>query len=644
MVTSDKTNLINQVEKYLPRKDLEKIMRSLEFAIESHKGQKRKTGEPYIIHPINTAIYLAEMKMDWPTISAALLHDVIEDCEIEYAELEDKFGKEVAILVDGVTKLPTIKITSSTQENIQLDSTSDISRAATIRKLLLSTTEDARVILIKLADRLHNMETLFALDEKSQSRIALETMEIFAPLAHRLGIWEFKWKLEDEAFKYLLPKSYKKIAKLISGKRKQRENYVKRTTKLLEEALAKSSINCVIEGRAKHLYSIYKKIEKYSILGKKFDEIHDLIAVRIIVNSVQDCYSSLGVLHELWRPIPGEFDDYIANPKESMYQSIHSTVMCLDSYPVEIQIRTKEMHEIAERGIAAHWQYKDIPENLDNAYMNKLNWFRNLIDWQIELPEDEDYIDSIKTDVLKERILCYTPAGDIKSIPEGSTPIDFAYELHTELGNNTSSALINGQNMPLNSTISNGDTVEIIKSKNQGPKLDWLNPDLGYVSTNKSRFKIRQWFRKEEKTLSIERGIDIINRLVNRLKINTPLEKLSNELSYKSLDELALLVGSGVINTPALVKKLSSFLNQQIDNITIKIDAADRVGLIRDVANIISNEGLNITAISTNEIDTGKSILITVDSNGLEQQNKIYSIIETIDGVENIETINRNNA
>ena len=644
MVITDKTNLINKVEKYLPNKDLEKIMRSLEFAIESHKGQKRKTGEPYIIHPINTAIYLAEMKMDWPTISAALLHDVIEDCEIEYAELEDKFGKEVAILVDGVTKLPTIKITSSTQENIQLDSTSDISRAATIRKLLLSTTEDARVILIKLADRLHNMETLFALDEKSQSRIALETMEIFAPLAHRLGIWEFKWKLEDEAFKYLLPKSYKKIAKLISGKRKQRENYVKRTTKLLEEALAKSSINCVIEGRAKHLYSIYKKIEKYSILGKKFDEIHDLIAVRIIVNSVQDCYSSLGVLHELWRPIPGEFDDYIANPKESMYQSIHSTVMCLDSYPVEIQIRTKEMHEIAERGIAAHWQYKDIPENLDNAYMNKLNWFRNLIDWQIELPEDEDYIDSIKTDVLKERILCYTPAGDIKSIPEGSTPIDFAYELHTELGNNASSALINGQNMPLNSTISNGDTVEIIKSKNQGPKLDWLNPDLGYVSTNKSRFKIRQWFRKEEKTLSIERGIDIINRLVSRLKINTPLEKLSNELSYKSLDDLALLVGSGVINTPALVKKLSSFLNQQIDNITIKIDAADRVGLIRDVANIISNEGLNITAISTNEIDTGKSILITVDSNGLEQQNKIYSIIETIDGVENIETINRNNA
>jgi GTP pyrophosphokinase len=644
MVSTDKTNLINEVEKYLSSKDIKRIVRSLEFAIKSHKGQKRKTGEPYIIHPINTAIYLAEMKMDWSTISAALLHDVIEDCEVEYAELEDKFGKEVAILVDGVTKLPTIKITSSTQENISLDYASDISRAATIRKLLLSTTEDARVILIKLADRLHNMQTLFALDEKSQSRIALETMEIFAPLAHRLGIWEFKWKLEDESFKYLLPKSYKKIATLISGKRKQRENYVKRVTKLLEEALTKSSISCVIEGRAKHLYSIYKKIEKYSILGKKFDEIHDLIAVRIIVNSVQDCYSSLGVLHELWRPIPGEFDDYIANPKESMYQSIHSTVMCLDSYPVEIQIRTKEMHEIAERGIAAHWQYKDTPDNLGAAYMNKLNWFRNLIDWQIELPEDENYIDSIKTDVLKERIYCYTPAGDIKSIPEGSTPIDFAYEVHTELGNNTSSALINGQNMPLNSVISNGDTVEIIKSKNQGPKLDWLNPDLGYVSTNKSRFKIRQWFRKEERTLSIERGIDIVNRLVNRLKINTPLEELSNELSYESLDELALLVGSGVINTPALVKKLSSFLNQQIENITIKIDAADRVGLIRDVANIISNEGLNITAISTNEIDTGKSILITVDSNGLEQQNKIYSIIETIDGVDNIETINRNNA
>ena len=645
MVTSEKTNLIKKVETYLPNNELIKVQNSLKFAIECHQGQKRQTGEPYIIHPIHTAIFLAEMKMDWPTISAALLHDVIEDCEVKYEQLEAKFGKEVATLVDGVTKLPTIKINSSAKGTVNLEIPSDIARAATIRKLLLSTSEDARVILIKLADRLHNMETLFALDKKSQSRIAQETMEIFAPLAHRLGIWEFKWKLEDEAFKYLLPKSYKKIAKLISGKRKERENYAKRTTKLLEEELAKSSINCIVEGRAKHLYSVYKKIEKYSSLGKKFDEIHDLIAVRIIVNSIPDCYSSLGVLHDLWKPIPGEFDDYIANPKESMYQSLHSTVMCLDSYPVEIQIRTKEMHETAERGIAAHWQYKDDPENIDSAYMNKLNWFRSLIDWQIELPEDENYIDSIKTDVLKERIYCYTPAGDIKSIPEGSTPIDFAYEVHTELGNNIASAMINGQNVTLNTIISNGDTVEIAKSTNdQGPKLDWLNPDLGYITTNKSRFKIRQWFRKEERNLSIERGLDVINRLVNRLKIDTPLKELSMELSYNSLEELALLVGSGIINTPTLVKKLSAFLNQKIENITIKVDVEDRVGLIRDIANIISNEGLNISALSTIDTDTGKSIVITVDSNGLEQQNKIYSIIESIQGVANIETINKNNA
>ena len=490
--------------------------RAFKFAEKCHKGQLRKTGDPYIIHPIYTAIYLANMRMDCQTISAALMHDVIEDCGIEYKEIEDLFGKEVAGLVDGVTKLPTLKISSKNN----LSSSSQLARAATIRKLLVATSEDARVILIKLADRLHNMETLHALDEESISRIAQETMEIFAPLAHRLGMWDFKWRLEDESFKYLLPNSYKEIASLVSSKRKEREKYASRAIKLLEDALTKSSIQFVVKGRVKHLCSIFKKIEKYSVLGKRFDEIHDLTALRIIVNSKVDCYKALGTLHELWKPIPGEFDDYIANPKESMYQSIHSTVMCLDSYPVEIQIRTKDMHNTAEMGIAAHWQYKDESED-DNGYINKLNWFRNLIDWQIEIPEDENYIDSVKTDLSKERIYCYTPAGDIKSIPEGSTPIDFAYELHTELGNEVSSALINGLHVPLNATISNGDSVEIIKSNSsQGPKLEWLNTDLGFITTSKSRFKIRQWFRKEEKNLSIKRGEEVTRNLVEKLKIN----------------------------------------------------------------------------------------------------------------------------
>ena len=490
------TKLITKVKEYLSDKDVKKINEAYKFAEKCHSGQLRKTGDPYIIHPVFTAIYLSNMKMDWETISAALLHDVIEDCGVTFEEIEKLFGRDVAGLVDGVTKLPTLKISS---KNTNFSTNNEISRAATIRKLLISTSEDARVILIKLADRLHNMETLHALDEESILRISQETMEIFAPLAHRLGIWDFKWKLEDESFKYLFPKSYKEIANLISSKRKEREKYATRATRMLEEALAKSSIQCLVEGRVKHLYSIFKKIEKYSNLGKRFDEIHDLIALRIVVNTKQDCYLALGALHELWKPIPGEFDDYIANPKESMYQSIHSTVMCLDSYPVEIQIRTKEMHNTAEMGIAAHWQYKDGADE-DGGYLNKLNWFRNLIDWQIELPEDENYIDSVKTDLSKERIYCYTPAGDIKSIPEGSTPIDFAYEVHTELGNEVNSALINGQTVPLNATISNGDLVEIIKSNSpQGPKLEWLNTDLGFVTTSKSRFKIRQWFRKEEK-------------------------------------------------------------------------------------------------------------------------------------------------
>jgi len=638
MTTINKSNttLISAVSEYLSEADVDTVNKAFKFAEKCHEGQLRKTGDPYIIHPIYTAIYLANMRMDCQTISAALMHDVIEDCGIEYKEIEDLFGKEVAGLVDGVTKLPTLKISSKNN----LSSSSQLARAATIRKLLVATSEDARVILIKLADRLHNMETLHALDEESISRIAQETMEIFAPLAHRLGMWDFKWRLEDESFKYLLPNSYKEIASLVSSKRKEREKYASRAIKLLEDALTKSSIQFVVKGRVKHLYSIFKKIEKYSILGKRFDEIHDLTALRIIVNSKVDCYKALGTLHELWKPIPGEFDDYIANPKESMYQSIHSTVMCLDSYPVEIQIRTKDMHNTAEMGIAAHWQYKDESED-DNGYMNKLNWFRNLIDWQIEIPEDENYIDSVKTDLSKERIYCYTPAGDIKSIPEGSTPIDFAYELHTELGNEVSSALINGLRVPLNATISNGDSVEIIKSNSsQGPKLEWLNTDLGFITTSKSRFKIRQWFRKEEKNLSISRGEEVTKNLVEKLKINLPLEEISNQLSYASLDELLLLVGSGSLNTPNLVKKLTMFINDDDrENTFLKIDSDDRVGLIRDVTEIISKEGLNIISISTNDTSTGKSISIEVDSNGLIQQNKIYSIIETIDGVNSIDTI-----
>ena len=631
------TTLLTKVKEYLSDKDVQKINEAYKFAEKCHRGQLRKTGDPYIIHPVFTAIYLSNMKMDWQTISAALMHDVIEDCGVTFEEIEELFGREVAGLVDGVTKLPTLKI-SSKKANFSLSN--EISRAATIRKLLISTSEDARVILIKLADRLHNMETLHALDEESILRISQETMEIFAPLAHRLGIWDFKWKLEDESFKYLFPKSYKEIASLISSKRKEREKYATRSIRMLEETLAKSSIQCVVEGRVKHLYSIFKKIEKYSTLGKRFDEIHDLIALRIVVNTKQDCYLALGALHELWKPIPGEFDDYIANPKESMYQSIHSTVMCLDSYPVEIQIRTKEMHNTAEMGIAAHWQYKDGSEE-DSGYLNKLNWFRNLIDWQIELPEDENYIDSVKTDLSKERIYCYTPAGDIKSIPEGSTPIDFAYEVHTELGNEVNSALINGQIVPLNATISNGDSVEIIKSNSpQGPKLEWLNTDLGFITTSKSRFKIRQWFRKEEKNLSIERGKNVVLSLVEKLKIDLPLEEIASKLKYKNLDELLLLIGSGSLNSPNLVKKLTTLINYgERKNISIKINSDDRVGLIRDVTEIISKEGLNIISISTNDINTGKSILIEVDSNGLVQQNKIYSIIETIDGVNSIDTI-----
>ncbi len=705
--------LLKQLKGYLSKTKLDFVKEALFFAEKNHKNQFRKSGDPFINHPISTALYLANMKMDSTTISAALLHDVIEDCGITKEEINSKFGPHVANLVDGVTKLKIEK--NNTKINI-LD-TEEL-RAANVRKILTAMSDDVRVVLIKLADRLHNMLTLDALEHENQKRIAQETLDIYAPLAHRLGMWDMKWRLEDQAFKYLMPEKYKMTSRLIARKRTKRELYVNKVIKDLQINLEKSKISGSIHGRPKHLYSIFKKIEKYSHQGKKFDEIYDLIALRIIVNNISECYTTLGVVHNLWKPVPGEFDDYIANPKDSMYQSLHTTVMCFDGYPVEIQIRTEDMHLTAEEGIAAHWAYKEEDnESIDDKYDSKMNWFKQLLDRQVDVEKDIDYVDSIKKDVLGDQVFIYTPKGEIKNLPVGATPLDFAYEVHTELGHDCVSSLINGKTVSLETPLKNGDTVEIRKSKNpRGPRLDWLNPDLQFVNTSKAKLKIRQWFRKQERESNISRGTRIIKKESNKLGFKINSKEISILPGFENFSDLAEQLGSGEISIAQLAKsiekkylttsskndqknsspnvivmgfnnlpnkiskccnptfgqEIQGYLtrkktvsvhvsncnllrysreperivnvvwgtNSQTLQVKIQVDADDRIGLLRDITSVVSSENININFLQSTDFGKLTKIQFTVFTSGIEQLSRIYSRIEAISGVRNIQRLN----
>ena len=479
------TQLIARARSYLPDERVQFVQDALAYATTAHEGQKRSSGEPYIEHPVATALYLANINLDSTTLAAALLHDVIEDTGISKDELARDFGADVARLVDGVTKLKRLDILAEQERNgvdpAPAPPTAEAARTASLRKMLVAMASDIRVVLIKLADRLHNMRTLKYLSEERQQRIARETLDIYAPLAQRLGMADIKWQLEDEAFKYLLPRQYKSVSRMISRKRTERESYTEDAVRALGEVLSNAGINCTISGRPKHLYSTYQKLQRYQARGRKFDEIYDLIALRVIVDSTADCYACLGAVHQMWRPVPGEFDDYIANPKENLYQSLHTSVVGPQGYPLEVQIRTAEMHRVAEDGVAAHWTYKQGESEKDDALFDeKLTWLKQLLEWQREMSGDEEYLDSVKTDILRDQVFVYTPAGDVIDMPSSSTPLDFAYRVHTDLGHNTSGALVNGKLMPLNTQLHNGDTVEIRKSRvARGPSLDWLNADLG---------------------------------------------------------------------------------------------------------------------------------------------------------------------
>jgi guanosine-3',5'-bis(diphosphate) 3'-pyrophosphohydrolase len=545
--------LIKQASTYLPDDKIALVKAAYEFAARAHQGQVRKTGEPYLEHPLNTAMILAEFHLDAETLAAALLHDVPEDCGVSLGEIEANFGLQVVKLVDGVTKLNKLTSRARTRE------TKSNVQAENLRKMLLATAEDLRVVLIKLADRLHNMRTLGALPAERRRAIAQETLEIYAPLAHRLGVREAKWQLEDLAFRYLKPRVYHRIARLVAGKRAEREGFITEVSQILCQELDKVDVKAKVSGRPKHIYSIYQKMGKYDARGKNFGDIHDLFALRVLVDSVSDCYKALGVIHNFWRPIPEEFDDFIANPKDNGYQALHTTVMCQGTTPLEIQIRTHDMHRVNEYGVAAHWLYKEgkVGEQVDD----EMAWLRQIGDWREEL-DSEEFLESIKTDVLVDRVFVYTPKGEIKELPKGATPLDFAFRIHTDLGYRCIGAKVNGRLQPLNYAVKNGDVVEIMASKaDKNPSLDWLNPELGYLKTSHARSKVRQWFNKQERSQCIEAGKQIWDKELKRLGIGLPgVDKVAHLLDYDDADDLFAALGSGSINSSQIVLKLSGEL------------------------------------------------------------------------------------
>ena len=553
MVTPVK-ELLSRVQSYLPEDKVALVEKGYHFAAEHHNGQSRMSGGPYIEHPLKTAISLADLHLDFTTIAAALLHDVMEDCGVTYDELAEAFGDDVARLVDGVTKLTRMDLKLTSQEDHQQE---ERLHAESLRKMLVAMAEDIRVVLIKLADRLHNMATLDALAPHRRRGIAQETLDIYTPLAHRLGIWDFKWRLEDLAFRHLEPAKYREISRMLAAKRREREAYISGIAQRLRDTLAAANLDAQVIGRPKHIYSIYKKMLKYSTQGKELSQIYDLYALRLQVKTRADCYNALGLVHDLWHPMPGQFDDYIANPKENVYQSLHTTVMCEGGTPMEVQIRTYGMHQIAEYGVAAHWRYKEGGGG-DLRFEDKMTWLRQLLDWQREVSGAEEFLESVKTDLFRDQVFTYTPKGAIIELPSGATPIDFAYKIHTELGHRCIGSKVNGRLVPLDFQLNNGDTVEILTSKvARGPSLDWLNPNLGYVRSASAREKIRQWFRKQNRRVNIQRGRELLRKELNRLNLSTDESDVAQMFKFETPAEFLAALGSGGVTETQVVARLT---------------------------------------------------------------------------------------
>jgi GTP diphosphokinase / guanosine-3',5'-bis(diphosphate) 3'-diphosphatase len=695
--------LITKSRENFPQGDVSVIQRAYEFANQAHGAQKRKSGEPYIGHPLAVAELLADLRLEPDTIAAALLHDVLEDNKsISVSDLERNFGPEVARLVNGVTKLSEISWNFEQTE------------AESLRKMFIAMSQDSRVILIKLADRLHNMRTLDALGRESQVRNARETREIYAPLASRLGIYRFKSELEDLAFKYLEPERYEEIHSRLAALEVERNEFLTRAISILQERLAEADIRAIITGREKHLYSIYRKmIEK----DRDFDQIYDVRAIRVIVGTDLECYSVLGIVHTLWRPIPQEFDDYIANPKENGYQSLHTAVIGPRGKPFEVQIRTNDMHRFAEYGIAAHWRYKE-GSRRDEVMENRIAWLRQMLEQRQDSIDAHEFVTSLKSDLLPERVLVFTPKGDIIDLPSGATPIDFAFAVHTVVGERCRGAKVNGKQVPLHYKLRNGDRVEIVTANSGGPSRDWLNDNLGYIATHRARQKVRQYYRKQERGDAIAAGRELLEKAVKKFGIQDEgFAQLTKLAGYPAADDMFAAIGYGDVSAQTVVTRLldsqkeeeikftrapsrpqtggmvvkgvgglltnlarccnpapgdpiigyvtrgrgvtvhrldchnlrahRSSTERLIDvswgtsdeertvSVPIRILAIDRPGLMRDVADVVASEGVNMSYASakTNQKDHTALVSATLQISHMTQLSKIIVKIERLPNV-----------
>ncbi len=544
-------NLILKIEQYNPQANLELVVKAYIFARDAHDGQFRNSGENFFVHPFNVALILADLNMDTSTIIAGLLHDVIEDTSVSYETIVEEFGVQIADLVDGVTKLKKLQYKTK-QEN----------QAENLRKMVLAMSEDIRVIIVKLADRLHNMRTLEYMNDEKRKEKALETLEIYAPLAHRLGISKIKWELEDLSLRYLDPDNYYDLVEKVSKRRQEREEYIKSIIATLSGKLDNAKIEYDISGRPKNFYSIYKKMVHE---GKAFEQIFDLTAIRVLVDDVKSCYEVLGIVHNLWKPIPGRFKDYIAMPKPNMYQSIHTTVIGPRGETFEVQIRTWDMHKTAEYGIAAHWKYKEGGGKTDN-FDEKLTWLRQLLEWQSDSNDPRDFMETLKIDFFTDEVFVFTPRGDVINLPDGSTPIDFAYRVHSEVGDKCVGAKVDGRIVPLNYKLKNGNIVEIITSSSSGPSRDWLK----IVKSTQARNKIRQWFKTKEKDVNIIRGKDMLEREVRRLGYRHSellkdqwLKEIGDKMTFNSIEDLYAAVGYGSVSLNQITSKLRVFYNKE---------------------------------------------------------------------------------
>ena len=611
----------NKLIKDLNSVDYSLVEKAYKFADRAHKGQTRASGEPFIEHSISVAAILVELGLPPVVLAAALLHDVVEDSTVSLQSVEKTFGHEVGLMVDGVTKLTgqvQRQDSSVTQQSLESEDrkTNYISddQAENIRKTFLAMSDDVRIVIIKLADRLHNMRTLNSLPRNRRQRIAQETLDIFAPLANRLGMWQIKWELEDLGFRYVNPKKYKEIALAINRHRAEREKRIAATVARLHKELEQHGISAEVTGRPKHIYSIWNKMQRKNIT---FDKIHDVRAVRVLVKersdyaegtkissdkrerqAIADCYQILGVVHHLWNPIPGEFDDYVATPKDNFYQSLHTTVVNDEGNPLEVQIRTELMHEGAEYGIASHWRYKeDGKRKQDKSFNRRISWLRSMMDWRQELTDGHEFVDALKSDLFPDRVLAFTPRGDIIDLPTGATPIDFAYHIHTSVGERCRGAKVNGSLVPLNHLLESGDQVEVLTSKTAGPSRDWLNTDLGYVRSARAREKIRSWFKRQARKENIATGRSIVERELKRLNIKGySMEETPAMFGYKLAEDFYAAVGYGDIHGQTVINRIVELLRDvsehEAENLPPPEDAKHQLQIEAPEVSVSGTRGL----------------------------------------------------